>query len=123
MLAEPGLAGRGVAAPPLGDQPVDLGHEGVEVLAPLALHRRGLEEQVHQQRLAASDRAPQVDPPGGPRLCEEIQPGGLSLDVQGLFELRQRRQGRVLAGVGLDLAALELAAVRAGEGFRHGLAG
>ena len=36
---------------------VHVGHEFVEMRPPLALHRRGLEEQVHQHGLAAADIA------------------------------------------------------------------
>ena len=40
---------------------LDLEHEFVEVHAPLLGHRRVGEEQVHQHRLAAADRAPDVE--------------------------------------------------------------
>src|SRR5579885_2423020 len=49
------------------DPVVHVEHEGVEMHPPLRRDRRGGEEQVHQHRLAAPDRAPQVDaarPPG-----------------------------------------------------------
>ena len=45
----------------LVDAPMDVAHEGVEVDAALARDRRAFEEEVHQQRLAAADPAPQID--------------------------------------------------------------
>ena len=41
---------------------LDLEHELVEVHAALLGHRRIGEEQVHQHRLAAADRSPDVEP-------------------------------------------------------------
>ena len=40
---------------------VDIGHEGVEVDAAFGAHRRRVEKQIHQQRLAAPDRAENVE--------------------------------------------------------------
>ncbi len=40
---------------------VHVGHEFVEMNAPLALDRRGLEEEVHQHGLAAADLAVNVE--------------------------------------------------------------
>ena len=63
-LAEPGLARGRIALAPSGDQGVGLAHEGVEVHAPLAGHRRRLEEEVHDHGLAAPHGAVQVDAAG-----------------------------------------------------------
>ncbi len=50
--------------PGVGDQLVHLGHELVEVQAPLRAKGRRLREQVHQHGLAAPDRAEDVAPLG-----------------------------------------------------------
>ena len=50
---------------------VDLKHEGGEMDAALLRFGGGVEEQVHQHGLAASDRTPQVKPARGRRLVGE----------------------------------------------------
>ena len=55
------LAGLELLAPRM-DALVHVGHEGVEMDPALAAHAERLEEQVHQHRLAAPDRAPDVEP-------------------------------------------------------------
>ena len=49
--------------PPLPfDVVVNLDHEGVEMNPPLAPARHRAEEQIHQHRFAAADRAAQIEP-------------------------------------------------------------
>ena len=47
--------------PPAVDARVNVGHEGVKMHATFLRDRRGVEEQVHQQRLAAPDLAVDVE--------------------------------------------------------------
>ena len=72
------LAGAGAAL--LLDAGVHVEHEGVEMHPPLVRDRRGGEKQIHQHRLAAADRAPEIDAraalpaPGSPRPSRASQP-------------------------------------------------
>ncbi len=58
-----GIGSPGTFVSSHGDAIVDVGHEFVEVGAPLRFERRLFEEEIHQHRLAASDGAPDVKPP------------------------------------------------------------
>src|SRR5262249_22713762 len=92
---------------PLAHEAMNLGHEDVEVGAPLLLDARSVEEQVHQHGLAASRRAPEVDALGRLRAAEDrgLELAELALQPDEGFH----RDG--LAGVGSDAAFLQEAPI------------
>ena len=75
------------AGPGGGDAAVDLLHEGVEVDAALRADGRGLEEEVHQHRLAAADAAVEVE--AGDRLL--LEPVAAPAEEADADALRLRR--------------------------------
>ena len=93
VLAEPGAPLGCVACAPLADKSVDLAHEDMEVRAPLFRNGDDVEEQIHQHRFAAADRAPQIDPFLGLRLAEEASdPPEAGRRLQVCFQAQQGRQ-------------------------------
>ena len=105
MLTELGFAGGRVRLSPRVDEPMDLAHEDMEVGATLLLYGHGLEEEIHQHGLAASNRPPQVDPALALRLAKDrLQPAATSGADQIGFEADERAQACALGGIGPDLA-------------------
>src|SRR6185503_16894418 len=89
---------------------MDLAHEVVEVHAALAHQRHAQVERVHQEALAAPDRAPQVHPLGQRRLHQQPLQGRASLLlVLGPFlvQLLQALHRAPLGRIGNEAAALE----------------
>ena len=121
-LAKAGLARRRIALAPGVQGGVGLAHEGMEVHAPLAGHRRGLEEEVHDHRLAAPDRPVEIDAPRRlPTAVQERQAeAGLRQRVQLAFQARQGRDRSRLGHVGRDFAGRQAGLVGASDGFGHG---
>jgi hypothetical protein len=122
MLAEAGLARRRVALAPGVDQAVDLAHEDVEVGAALLLGRRGLEEEVHQHRLAAADRPHEVDAARAFLLAfseQALQAAICRLGGEVPLQAHQGVQRRALGRVGPDRALAEARVVGGFEGWGH----
>ena len=96
----------------LPDALVHVGHEFVEVHAPLALDRRGLEEQVHQHGLAAADVAVDVEPldrlllvfARAEQPAERRRFPRQPVLAQALFQLGQEIDGACLRRIVLDLS-------------------
>ena len=91
---------------------VHVGHEFVEMHAPLAPDRRGLEEQVHQHGLAAADLAVDVEPldrlllalAGAEQPAERRRFARQPMLAQPPFQLAQEIDRARLRGVALDLS-------------------
>src|SRR6185503_13976779 len=89
---------------------MDLAHEVVEVHAPLAHQRHAQIEGVHQEALAAPDRAPQVDALRQRRLDQQaLERARALLLVLGplLVQALQALDRAPLGGIGNEAAALE----------------
>ena len=114
-----GVARHGLAR--LADAVVHLGHELVEVQAPLRAKRRRLEEEVHQHGLAAADGTKNIAPLG--RRLGAPEQGGEALAPSPVPELlRQPVEllcGAGLCGIGLDHAVGDEAAVGLEDGHRR----
>ena len=101
----------------LPDVLVHVGHELVEVHAPLAPDRRGLEEQVHQHGLAAADLAVDVEPPDRLLLARAEHPAERRrfarqpVLAQPHFEIAQESDRARLRRVALDLSGGDQARV------------
>ena len=96
---------------------LDFQHELVEMHAPLPGHRHVGEEQVHQHRLAAADRSPDVKPArarrrlGGGREAKAGKKAGLGRGMIGhrhelLVDRLQLLDDLFLHGIGVDLAGV-----------------
>ena len=126
-----------VGAALLLDAVVHIEHKGMEMHPPLPLDRHGGKEHVHQHRLAAPDRAPQIDPLwDGPGLgqaepTEKATPLGRGAVIQQrLMQPLQPRDDALLRRVGVDLARRDPLAIQRGRtsaagfgGARHGRSG
>ena len=93
---------------------VNVGHEGVEVGAALGSHRRGVEKQVHQQRLAAPDRAENIQPARRLGLPNADQPLERARRPPRAVTVKPRRQ-RVEATDQSDLRGVRLKPARGDE--------
>ena len=92
------------------------GHEDVKVGAKLPGRGSGLEEQVHKHRLAAADRAEQVDPGDRLRLAEQAAIAlGRQVGLQAHKGLKRRGLGRIGVQFSRGEAAVKGVAKRAGH--------
>ena len=108
--------------PPAVNARVNVGHEGVKMDPSLRGHGRRLEEQVHQEGLAAADRAVHVEParrlarPGADQPAEGARPARRPI----ARELRRERVEALgefrLRGVRLDPPASDQHAISRGDG-------
>ena len=109
------------------DALVHVGHEFVEMDAALALHRAGLEEQVHQHGLAAPDLAVDVKPfqrragllAAAEQPAERGRFARQPMAVDAPFERGQLLREHGLAGIGLDFSGGDKGRVARAEGFGH----
>ncbi len=106
---------------------VHVGHELVEMHTPLAFDRTGLEKQIHQQRLAATDLAVDVEPanrfaallPLGEQPTERGRFLRQKIALEPQFKRRQVSRQHLLTGVGLDLSGGNKRRVARAEEFGH----
>src|SRR3546814_6739058 len=86
---------------------MDVEHEGVEMDAPLPLDSELVVEQVHQHRLAAPDRTPQIDAAQRLGLAAGQAPeqaAALRHRFEFGLQLTEPHGGRALFGIGAKLA-------------------